>query len=120
LLVVVAGVVVFLTEVTSNTATAAAFVPILAGLAVVLGEDPFLLAAVAALAASCAFMLPVATPPNAIVFGSGAIRIQEMARAGFVLNLIVIVLVPVIALIAIEFIGIGVALPSGVPNASAE
>lgn len=119
LLVVVAGAVVFLTEVTSNTATAAAFVPIVAGLALVLGEDPFLLAAVAALASSCAFMLPVATPPNAIVFGSGAIRIQEMARAGFVLNLIVILLVPVIALIAIDLIGIGVELPARVPTSSA-
>ncbi len=111
LLVVIAGAVVFLTEVTSNTATAAAFVPILAGLALVLGEDPFLLAAVAALASSCAFMLPVATPPNAIVFGSGEVRIQEMARAGFVLNLIVILLVPLIATFSIHFLGIGVSLP---------
>ncbi|MDX1649495.1 MAG: DASS family sodium-coupled anion symporter [Myxococcota bacterium] len=85
--------VVFLTELTSNTATAAAFVPILASLAPGLGLDPLLLAVPAALAASCAFMLPVATPPNAIVFGSGLITIPEMARAGLWLNLVSVALV---------------------------
>jgi solute carrier family 13 (sodium-dependent dicarboxylate transporter), member 2/3/5 len=98
LLVIVAGVVIFLTELTSNTATTAAFVPILAGLAIAIGEDPVLLTVAAALAASCAFMLPVATPPNAIVFGSGRIRMGQMVRAGFVLNLVVMVVVPLVTM----------------------
>jgi solute carrier family 13 (sodium-dependent dicarboxylate transporter), member 2/3/5 len=108
LLLVVAAVVVFLTELTSNTATAAAFVPILAGLAVALGRDPLLLTVVAALSASCAFMLPVATPPNAIIFGSGRVRMDQMVRAGFLLNLLVIVLAPLVAGFALRlFFGVG-------------
>ncbi len=80
-------VIIFLTEVTSNTATAAAFLPILASVAVAMGQDPLLLVIPAAVGASCAFMLPVATPPNAIVYGSGLISIPQMARAGFVFNI---------------------------------
>lgn len=95
-LTVVAGV-VFLTELTSNTATAATLVPLLAALAPGLGLDPLLLAVPAALAASCAFMLPVATPPNAIVFGSGRLTIADMSRAGLWLNLIGIVLITALA-----------------------
>jgi hypothetical protein len=87
LLVLVAAAIVFLTELTSNTATTAAFMPILAGLAIAVGQDPLYLTVVAALAASCAFMLPVATPPNAVMFGSGRIRMGEMVRAGFVCEL---------------------------------
>ena len=81
--------VTFLTEVTSNTATATILLPILAELARSAPEpfDPALLMLPAALSASCAFMLPVATPPNAIVYGSGRLTIGEMARAGLVLNL---------------------------------
>jgi solute carrier family 13 (sodium-dependent dicarboxylate transporter), member 2/3/5 len=89
----VAAVVIFLTELTSNTATAAAFLPIVAALAVGLGADPLALAVPAALAASCAFMLPVATPPNAIVFGSGRVSLPQMARAGIWINLLMIGLV---------------------------
>ena len=85
--------VVLLTELTSNTATAATFLPILGGVAVGLGIGPLLLVVPAALAASCAFMMPVATPPNAIVFGSGHITMVQMVRAGIWLNLIGIVLV---------------------------
>ncbi|NNL66673.1 MAG: DASS family sodium-coupled anion symporter [Myxococcales bacterium] len=85
--------VVFLTELTSNTATTATLVPILAALAPGLGLDPLLLIVPAALAASCAFMLPVATPPNAVVFGSGWVGIPEMSRAGFWLNWIGVVLI---------------------------
>lgn len=80
--------VIFLTELTSNTATTATLVPVLAALAVGMGIAPELLIVPATLAASCAFMLPVATPPNAIVFGSGAITLPEMARAGLWLNLV--------------------------------
>lgn len=85
--------VVFLTELTSNTATTATLVPLLAAIAPGLGLDPLHLIVPAALGASCAFMLPVATPPNAIVFGSGMIRIAEMSRAGLWLNWLGIVLI---------------------------
>ncbi len=98
--VVVLGVVtaiVFLTELTSNTATAATLIPILAGLAPGLGLDPLLLAVPAALGASCAFMLPVATPPNAVVFGSGRVGMAEMSRAGFLLNWIGVFLITALA-----------------------
>jgi sodium-dependent dicarboxylate transporter 2/3/5 len=93
LVVTVTAGVIFLTEITSNTATATALLPVLGGAAAGLGTDPLLLVVPAALAASCAFMLPVATPPNAIVFGSGYIRIADMARAGFALNLLGILLI---------------------------
>jgi sodium-dependent dicarboxylate transporter 2/3/5 len=85
--------IIFLTELTSNTATTATFVPILAALAPVFDTQPLMLVVPAAVAASCAFMLPVATPPNAVVFGSGRIRLPEMCRAGIWLNGIGIVLI---------------------------
>jgi sodium-dependent dicarboxylate transporter 2/3/5 len=80
--------VVFLTELTSNTAVTNTLLPVLGGAAVALGVDAAVLLIPAAIAASYAFMLPVATPPNAIVFGSGYVRLPEMVRAGFWLNLI--------------------------------
>lgn len=89
----VAAIVLFLTEVTSNTATAATFIPVLGGVAVGIGADPMTLLIPAAFAATCAFMLPVGTPPNAIVFGTGAVTIAQMARGGFVLNIIGIVMI---------------------------
>jgi len=79
--------ILFLTEVTSNTATAASFLPLLGPIAVTLTDGPMMLVIPAALAASCAFMMPVATPPNAIVFSSGELRIADMAKAGFWLNI---------------------------------
>lgn len=84
--------VVFLTEVTSNTATATLFVPLMGSLAVAIGFHPLALMAAVAVAASCAFMLPVATPPNAVVFGSRAVTVPQMAKAGFLLNFVTIVL----------------------------
>jgi sodium-dependent dicarboxylate transporter 2/3/5 len=95
-LLLMAGVVtlvIFLTELTSNTATTATFVPILAGLAPGLDLSPYVLIVPATIAASCAFMLPVATPPNAIVFGSGTLTVPEMSRAGFWFNLLGIFLI---------------------------
>ncbi len=83
----------FLTEITSNTATASMLLPILITLGASLNMDTLPLLAGAAISASCAFMLPVATPPNAIVFSSGRITIPEMMRAGFALNLASIALV---------------------------
>jgi solute carrier family 13 (sodium-dependent dicarboxylate transporter), member 2/3/5 len=85
--------VVFLTELTSNTATAAALIPILAALAPGLGMAPLALAVPTAIAASLAFMLPVATPPNAIVFGSGFVTIPDMMRLGLRLNVASVVIV---------------------------
>jgi len=85
--------VTFLTEVTSNTASASLLMPILAGTAIATGLDPLWLMYPAALSASCAFMLPVATAPNAVVFGTGKITVADMARYGVVLNLIGAVIV---------------------------
>ena len=85
--------IIFLTELTSNLATTATFLPIVAIIATQFGFDPILLTASIAIAASCAFMLPVATPPNAIVFGSELIKVPQMMRAGIVLNVISIVIV---------------------------
>ncbi|KZM49346.1 DASS family sodium-coupled anion symporter [Labrenzia sp. OB1] len=87
LVLAVSLLVIFLTELTSNTATTAAFLPVVGAVAVQAGLDPLFLAAPAAMAASCAFMLPVATPPNAIVFGTGQVSIPQMMRAGFLVNL---------------------------------
>ncbi len=96
-LVVVVAVTVFLTELTSNTATTATFLPILAALAVGIGQNPMLLAVPAVLGASCAFMLPVATPPNAIVYASGRVSVPQMARAGIWLNLAFITIITTLA-----------------------
>ncbi|MEM8962385.1 MAG: DASS family sodium-coupled anion symporter [Acidobacteriota bacterium] len=85
--------IVLLTELTSNTATTAAFLPVVASLAVGIGQDPRLLLIPATLAASCAFMLPVATPPNAIVYGSGVVSARDMARTGSGLNVVLAVVV---------------------------
>lgn len=85
--------VIFLTELTSNTATTATLLPILAVLATSSGIDPMLLFAPTALAASCAFMLPVATAPNAVVYSTGQVTIPQMANAGFKLNLVAIIVV---------------------------
>jgi sodium-dependent dicarboxylate transporter 2/3/5 len=91
LIVLVAGVallVVFLTELMSNTATAAAFLPVAGSLAIGAEAAPFLIAVAVALAASSAYMLPVATLPNALVFGTGFVTLPQMLRAGFILSLL--------------------------------
>lgn len=93
ILFVVAMVIIMFTELASNSATAAAFLPVIGSVAIVLGQDPLLFAIPVALVASCAFMLPVATPPNAIVYGSGVMTIPEMAKAGLLLNLFFAVLI---------------------------
>ncbi|MDW7645642.1 MAG: SLC13 family permease [Desulfuromonadales bacterium] len=101
LIVAVAALIIFLTELTSNTATAAMVMPILSAVAIGLGQNPLLLVVPAAIAASCAFMLPVATPPNAIVFGSGYVTIPQMVKSGFGLNIIGIVLAVAITYILV-------------------
>lgn len=83
----------FLTELTSNTATTEMALPLLGSLAVAIKTNPLLLMIPATLSASCAFMLPVATPPNAIVFGTGEIKMADMMKAGLILNLIGVVLI---------------------------
>jgi sodium-dependent dicarboxylate transporter 2/3/5 len=93
LVIAITTLIIFLTELTSNIATAATFLPLVAALAASLGQPPLLLAIPAVLAASFAFMLPVATPPNAIVFASGFVTIPQMVRAGLRLNLIGIVVI---------------------------
>ncbi len=93
LLLIIVASVNFLTEVTSNVATASMLLPILASVAFKLDLHPFGLMIAASLAASCAFMLPVATPPNAVVFGSGYLQMRDMVKAGFWLNIISILLV---------------------------
>jgi sodium-dependent dicarboxylate transporter 2/3/5 len=98
LVLAVATMIIFLTELTSNIATTATFMPVVGAIALEAGYDPIVLLVPVTLAASCAFMLPVATPPNAIVFGSGLLTIPKMARAGLILNLIGIVLVSLGAL----------------------
>jgi sodium-dependent dicarboxylate transporter 2/3/5 len=85
--------ILMLTELTSNTATAATFLPIAGALALSLGQNPMLFMIPTALAANCSYMLPVGTPPNAIVYGSGLITLPQMARAGIILN---VVLVPIL------------------------
>jgi solute carrier family 13 (sodium-dependent dicarboxylate transporter), member 2/3/5 len=93
LVAVMATAILFLTEITSNTATAATFLPVAGGIALGVGVDPLLLCIPVALAATCAFMLPVATPPNAIAFGSGYVTIGQMIKGGLYLNLFGIVLI---------------------------
>ena len=95
LLLLIIAAVNFLTEITSNVATASMILPILAVLAKVLNIHPFSLMISATLAASCAFMLPVATPPNAVVFASGEISMQDMVKAGFWMNVISIAILSV-------------------------
>jgi sodium-dependent dicarboxylate transporter 2/3/5 len=95
--IAVVAAVIFLTELTSNTATTAALVPLLAAGAGALGLEAVPLVIAATLAASFAFMMPVATPPNAIVFSSGRITIPQMCRAGFLLNIIGVALITLAA-----------------------
>jgi len=85
----------FLTELTSNTATSEMVLPLLGSLATAIETNPLLLMIPATLSASCAFMLPVATPPNAIVFGSGEIKMWDMVKAGIIMNLIGIILITI-------------------------
>lgn len=93
ILLVVIAAVNFLTEITSNLATTAMLLPILAPTAVILGVHPYILMVGATIAASCAFMLPVATPPNAVVFGSGYLKMSDMVRVGVLMNFISITVI---------------------------
>ena len=93
LVVAICFLLTFLTEVTSNTATTEVVLPVLAGTAGAMAINPLLLMIPATLSASCAFMLPIATPPNAIIFGSGQVEMRQMIRAGIWLNLLGVLLI---------------------------
>ena len=97
LILAVAAMIIFLTEMTSNVATTATFLPVFAAVAIAIGIVPVALTIPVCLAASCAFMLPVATPPNAIVYGSGKFTIATMMKAGFALNIVGIFVVTLFA-----------------------
>ena len=88
LIFAIATLIIFLTEMTSNVATTSTFLPVIGALAIAIGAIPVALTIPVCLAASCAFMLPVATPPNAIVYGSGKFTIATMMKAGFALNIV--------------------------------
>lgn len=94
-------VVTFLTEATSNTASTALLMPILAAAALAAGIEPEILMVPAAMTASCAFMLPVATAPNSVVYGSGRITVQRMVREGFVLNLLGVLVVATVCYLSL-------------------
>jgi sodium-dependent dicarboxylate transporter 2/3/5 len=97
-IILVTVAILLLTELTSNTATTATFLPVVASVAVGMGQNPMLLALPAVMAASCAFMLPVGTPPNAIVFASGLVPLPRMVRVGVLVNALFAVLIPVAVL----------------------
>jgi len=97
ILLLIVVTITFLTELTSNTATVETFLPILAAMAVAIKINPLFLMVPATIAASFAFMLPVATPPNAIVFGSKKLKISDMVKTGFWLNLIGIAVLTLVA-----------------------
>jgi solute carrier family 13 (sodium-dependent dicarboxylate transporter), member 2/3/5 len=113
ILLSIVSLVIFLTELTSNTATTAIFLPLIGSVALGLGQPPLQLLVPVTLAVSCAFMMPVATPPNAIVFSSGLISISQMVRAGFLLNLASIVWIAGISYWALPTV-FSILLPSAV------
>ena len=103
IVILVVTMIIFLTELTSNMATTATFLPVVAAIAIQSNFNPLLVTAAVALAASCAFMLPVATPPNAIVFGSGLIRVPQMAKAGVLINVLGIIVVSFVAVVSVPY-----------------
>jgi len=96
LIFIVTIVIILLTNLTSNSATAATFLPVMASVAFALGEDPLQLAIPVAVAASCVFMFPVGTPPNAIIYGSGVMTISQMVKAGLWLNVFFALLITIL------------------------
>ena len=103
LIIIFVALIIFLTELNSNTATIATFAPILIAFAIGINVNPLFFAIPCTIAASCAFMLPVATPPNAVIFGSGKISIKNMVKAGAVLNIISIFLVTTISYLLLKY-----------------
>ena len=97
------AIIIFLTELNSNTATVATFTPVLIIFAVGLEVNPLFFVIPTTIAASCAFMLPIATPPNAVIFGSGKINIKDMVKVGIRLNLVSVITVTTLTLIILKF-----------------
>jgi sodium-dependent dicarboxylate transporter 2/3/5 len=93
-----------LTELTSNMATTAMLLPVLVTMALAINVHPYFLLVSATLAASCAFMLPVATPPNAIVFGSGLLKIEDMFKKGIWMNLFSVVVISLIVYYILPYV----------------
>ncbi|VXB05364.1 Sodium-dependent dicarboxylate transporter SdcS [Flavobacterium sp. 9AF] len=104
LLVVLIAVINFLTEITSNTAITAMLLPVLVSLSLIIDIHPYILLVSATLAASCAFMLPVATPPNAVVFGAGYLKVEDMVRKGIWMNIISIVIIALFGYYVLPFL----------------
>ncbi|MAN26982.1 MULTISPECIES: SLC13 family permease [Mesonia] len=104
LILVMVTIINFLTEVTSNLATTAMLLPVLAPMALSFGIHPYMLMVPATLVASCAFMLPVATPPNAVVFGSGYLKIPDMVRTGLFMNILSIIVVSLISYFILPYL----------------
>jgi sodium-dependent dicarboxylate transporter 2/3/5 len=102
--IILIGSMLFLTEIMSNVALATIYIPVVIGIANGLGIDPLLLSIPVAMAASCAFMMPISTPPNAIVFSSGHISIKQMVKTGFLLNLTSIIVLVVAAFTIIKWV----------------
>ena len=104
LIIALTGFSLFITEIMSNVALTVIFVPVVLGIADSLNIEPMLLAVPVTIASSCAFMMPVSTPPNAIVFSSGHIRIMDMVKAGFFLNILSILVLLLIALTVVQWV----------------
>ena len=104
LIVVLVAAVNFLTEITSNLATTAMLLPVLAPMAFAFDIHPYMIMLPITLSASCAFMLPVATPPNAVVFGSGYLTIRDMIGTGIVMNFISILLITLVSYLLIPYL----------------
>jgi len=104
LILILVAVVNFLTEITSNLATTAMLLPVLAPMAMSFNLHPYMIMVSVTIAASCAFMLPVATPPNAVVFGSGYLRIPDMMRSGIVMNIISIIFIAIVTYLLLPII----------------
>jgi sodium-dependent dicarboxylate transporter 2/3/5 len=93
IIIILTAAILFMTEIMSNTAVSNMIIPITVGLGLAIGVQPYGLMAVAALASSCAFMLPISTPPNAAVFGADVLKISDMVRAGFWMNIVCIIII---------------------------
>lgn len=96
LLLILVASINFLTEITSNMATTAILLPVLVSMSEFLDVHPYVLLVGATMAASCAFMLPVATPPNAVVFGSGYLKIEDMVKKGLAMNLVTVLIITMV------------------------
>jgi sodium-dependent dicarboxylate transporter 2/3/5 len=107
LLLLIVGLSIFISEFMSNVAQVIVFAPLVTAIAEAIGANPFLLGIPMALAASCASMMPMGTPPNAIIFSSGYVRLKDMVKAGFVMNLISIVLIALFSYFVLPYVFTG-------------